>query len=1288
MLNGELRHGDVVDGRFEVELWAGVGGMGRVYRCIDRTNGQKVALKVMSIVGQDHVRRFAREARLLAQLKHRAIVRYVTHGMLGSNNPFLVMEWVEGQSLEEYLSSGSPLSVRQTLSFGRRLAEALAEAHAHGVVHRDIKPGNVLLAGDKLEQAKLLDFGLARDVDTEHSITATGALLGTPAYMAPEQARQADELDARCDVFALGCILYECLAGRRTFQGPNMISVLCKIMLEEPAPLSELRPGVPNAVSELVARMLAKVPEDRLADGGAVLAALDEVSLGVGVSEAPPRTLGHHEQRFLSLILAGWPEQEEPSSMPTVAAAARNLNGMRQAVEDMESQVERMVNGSLVVTVDGTGTAADRAERAARCALRMRESMPNVPVVLATGRGFLNAKLPVGDVIDVAARLLAHPQAVTAGKQALPVLVDPVTASLLRARFDVRLFRGANQLQGVRKTGIAPRKLLGQVTQCVGRKSELTTLQAVWDECTEDDVPAGVLISGPPGIGKSRLTAELLSRLADGEHPPRVLLVRGDPLGVGGAFGMLGRLVASAMDIHDNDSPSAARAKLHSDIIARVPPSEVRRVEDFLGEMLGLSPTRVEGAVSDQVRAAQVDPALKADQIRRAFSDWLLAECEVRPVVMVLEDLQWADSPTLDMLHAVLGTVQDAPFMVIGLARPELDQRTPPVWADRSVTTLRLGPLRKKVAMKFVRSMLGDVEEATAERMVDHSGGNPFFLEELIRAQAAGRDSGAPETVLAVLQASLDELPASLRVVLRAAAVFGETFWQSALRPMLGRDASDLSARIGALVEQEMLVAHQSDRFAGEPEYRFAQGLWRDAAYATLTEDDRRLGHTLAAEWLAERSPSGAQTIALHYTAAELPAQAAPWYARSCEQALRGGDHAAALDRSALALEHLEGAERGQVLAVQAEAHKWRGENEPAEAAALQALDLLPPDAATWFLAAGEATAAAGKLGHADTLDALGSKLALHPPADDEARSARLVAGARAVSQLVLAGRLAAADDLAEVLELSSQEQDPAAAGWVLEARAIRAGSADDAAGRVRMAQSAAGAFERAGDLRNACLQQTSAGFAFNEIGDYQAARAALLQAVELGETLQLANAVATARAQLGRAYSRCGEPEAAERTLTTAIRELKDQGNRRLQGVGTSYLAWLLLERGRLQEAEQRAREAVELLQAAPPLRASADATLAQVLLSRGESEEAARVAEAGAALLAKVGKVPTGEGVVRLSQIEALLAIGQQQQAALVASEAKRRLLERARRIEDESLRESFLQIEEHARTLKLAG
>src|SRR5262249_49662727 len=161
------------------------------------------------------------------ELRHAGIVRYVAHGETPDGELFLAMEWLEGEDLASRLRR-MPLTTDETVALGKRVAEALAIAHARGVVHRDLKPSNLFLVDNDVERVTILDFGIARLCDAAR-VTQTGAVLGTPGYMAPEQARGNDEIDPRADVFALGCVLFECLTGSPAFPGDHFMAILAKI---------------------------------------------------------------------------------------------------------------------------------------------------------------------------------------------------------------------------------------------------------------------------------------------------------------------------------------------------------------------------------------------------------------------------------------------------------------------------------------------------------------------------------------------------------------------------------------------------------------------------------------------------------------------------------------------------------------------------------------------------------------------------------------------------------------------------------------------------------------------------------------------------------------------------------------------------------------------------------------------------------------------------------------------------------------------------------------------------
>lgn len=221
--------GSVVADRFEVRARIGEGGMGIVVRAFDRVCQRDVALKVAVAATEAEAGRFEREAGALAGLDHSAIVRYVAHGKDESGR-WLAMELVDGPTLSDRLRGG-PLSIADALALGRRVAEALAVAHARGLVHRDVKPSNVVLERGDPARAVLVDFGLARDVGSA-ALTATGTIVGTPWYIAPEQVRTPRAVDGRADLFALGASIHHALVGRPPFVADDTEAALTKVLLK------------------------------------------------------------------------------------------------------------------------------------------------------------------------------------------------------------------------------------------------------------------------------------------------------------------------------------------------------------------------------------------------------------------------------------------------------------------------------------------------------------------------------------------------------------------------------------------------------------------------------------------------------------------------------------------------------------------------------------------------------------------------------------------------------------------------------------------------------------------------------------------------------------------------------------------------------------------------------------------------------------------------------------------------------------------------------------------------
>jgi hypothetical protein len=568
-----VREGDVVAERFRLEAVAGVGGMATVYRALDGVTGQTVAVKVLTAQSAHERELFSRESLILAGLQHPGIVRYLAHGRTRSGEAFLAMEWLEGESLGDRLRRAG-LTIGETVELLSRVTDALASAHARGVVHRDLKPSNLFLPAKSLERVKVLDFGIARGGDGFDVVastfthgpgdpTRTGMILGTPGYMAPEQARGDRGIGPQADVFSLGCLLFECLTGRPPFTGDRPMAVLAKILLEEAPRVSDLRPEVPPALDALVASMLAKDPKQRPADASAVRQALG----GIVITDTAPAPTHHQtaalttvEQRLLCVILAARAPGDTGEGNDAL------LTRLREAIAPHGGRLDRLGGDALVWSLSGKGVASDQAAQAARCALALRELLPDWPMALATGRGVVSEQGSMGEVIDRAARTLGSDGARRGQRRA--IRIDAVTAGLLATSFEISGDSSAPELRGSREVSEPPRTLLGKPTPCVGRDRELASLVALFDECVAESAPRGVLVTAPAGAGKSRLRHELLRRLGERDEPMQVWIGRGDPMRVGSPFGLLAPALRRALGILDGEPQPLREQKLRAGELA------------------------------------------------------------------------------------------------------------------------------------------------------------------------------------------------------------------------------------------------------------------------------------------------------------------------------------------------------------------------------------------------------------------------------------------------------------------------------------------------------------------------------------------------------------------------------------------------------------------------------------------------------------------------------------------------------------------------------------------------
>ena len=285
--------GQTLAGKYRVEQLIKRGGMGAVYRGKHVLMDKTVAIKVLRpalAVDDEVVARFSREAKAASRISHPHAVSVTDFGEAENGVVFLVMEYLDGRTLKEIIRADGPMKLDRVVEIVRQVTGALDAAHQQGVVHRDLKSDNIMLVRhDGEDWAKVLDFGIAKIASAsviDHDITAPNLVVGTPQYMSPEQCSQTQPLDARSDVYSLGVIVYEMLAGRVPFTGESATIIMMKQVQDPPPSVLATRPDLPRAVDNVISRALAKHPADRFQTAGELFAALSSAAEGVSMSPA------------------------------------------------------------------------------------------------------------------------------------------------------------------------------------------------------------------------------------------------------------------------------------------------------------------------------------------------------------------------------------------------------------------------------------------------------------------------------------------------------------------------------------------------------------------------------------------------------------------------------------------------------------------------------------------------------------------------------------------------------------------------------------------------------------------------------------------------------------------------------------------------------------------------------------------------------------------------------------------------------------------------------------------
>ncbi|MFO0604793.1 MAG: protein kinase [Polyangiales bacterium] len=599
-----LRAGDRV-GRFEVVAPLKRGGMGAVYAAVDRATGERIALKVMLADDPASADRFEREGRVAARLDHPHVVACRAFGRDPDGRAWIAMELLRGEDLEARLAR-APLPPAEAVALAMQVCEALGHAHARGVVHRDLKPGNVFLCEGPAPHARVLDFGVAR-LEAAPRLTRTGSPVGTPSYMSPEQARGERDVDARADLWSLGVVLYECLAGRTPFQAGSVVGTLYQIVSADPPDLARLRPDLPRALVEAVRRAMSRPRGERFESAAAMRAALAAVDLGARPA-APPALAATRADPTPAEVTATRASAGGEGERRLLAAVC--LDGVRDPVfvegvaRALQGHVEPLARGATLVLFGAERWAGDEPRRALRFA---RAAAPACRAVgVATGRairGTLGGVFGVtGEAVDAAAALA----------RADGLHIDPATAALDEAA----------DAPDPTAPGAAPRGPF------VGRAPELALLARSVADAAEALALRPVAVVGAAGLGKSHLCREALARAAEAAPGLRALTVRGELLHRDAPFLALREALARAVD------PGVA-------------------------------------ALLDPAPEAQGDPVAALDRARASLRTALEGIAADSPLVVAVDDVQWLDLSSRAALRWLREQEPDLPIALWVFGRTE-----------------------------------------------------------------------------------------------------------------------------------------------------------------------------------------------------------------------------------------------------------------------------------------------------------------------------------------------------------------------------------------------------------------------------------------------------------------------------------------------------------------------------------------------------------------------------------------------------------------------------------------
>jgi TOMM system kinase/cyclase fusion protein len=914
--------GALFENRYELAERLGGGGMfGVVYRARQLSTGRTVALKIVTLqhdaATRDHrVDRLRREMRLCSELFHPNIVRLIDSGDTEDGTVYAAFEYVPGTTLKEVLATEGKLSLRETAHLLGQVLDALSCAHARGVVHRDLKPENIMITRTGARRnAMVLDFGLGGFAPEAEGwglprITATQEMLGTPCYAAPEQLR-GEPPTTRSDLYSWGLIFIECVTGDLAVRSASVHEAIVKQLNDEPIPLPTDLPS--ERLRALLETVTTKIVEKRDVSIDSLLEALSALGAeapSADIKGAEPQRSGG-ERRQVTVLSCRLSINRVDGARVDLEELDELLHSQRTLYSELATrrggQIASAVGDRAILIFGYPQAREDDARQAARTALSIVGEVQQrraqleaehgislqVRIGMHTGlviarefrrQGLSDAVDLVGSTPQIAVRV---EEKAAAGE----ILASLDTQRLLRREVErepagdcaiseigtiVPIFRVIRMRQPAAglETISSERE-----TPLIGRSKQLEQLIETWREAQAGRA-AVVLLTGEPGIGKSRLVRELRRHVA--------------------AEAWLGLECAA----ETRNSPLRPIVELLSSWDEPMDALLARHGIE-VSEMLPLFAQLLSVPVDPRYPPLPRTPERAKEETLGALQTLFSRMAAQRPLVLAVEDLHWADPTTLELLQCLIEELHapvmpdDAPRLCIVLtARPQFA----PTWSLEHASLIALPHLATAEVEAMVQASLSTETSSLPPHVIDEvvrrSDGIPLFVEEVTRMlvesgpENAARDGhvAIPGSLRDLITARLDSLSAGAKETAQVASVLGREFRYDFLRVIASRPESAVRSFVRELITAGLLYQRRNVR---SENYLFKHALLRDTAYESMRRAARVQLHQRAATMLRERFPEIERTqpemLAHHFELGGQHLRALEYWRRAGEFAVRRG---------------------------------------------------------------------------------------------------------------------------------------------------------------------------------------------------------------------------------------------------------------------------------------------------------------------------------------------------------------------------------------------------------------